>query len=269
MSGSCSARCTSQTPAMVCSFAGIGWRVRAPPGHGRSSAFANLPATPERFSVAQATARESAVLTRFSQEGLVSQQGGSVGGPWFFTALGISRVVRSSQMSAPKPVFEVRPLLAVADLTCYELLVMLDKDGWVWKPWVPPKARRKREENAFLPYRRGSPKVWYTAKTFSKVYAAVLLDSEALFDQGLPEIPHGSSDVVYKRIQHGNFALHTLPIAAGALNPDIEDVPAPLVPRLANRAAAAAAVPAAAGLADPGESECDADHGDDGGQRGD
>ncbi len=81
----------------------------------------------------------------------------------------------------------------------------------------------------FKPYERGRHKLWYGLKTVSRPYALVLLPADALFDRGLCHIPHGRSDVDYKRFLRGDFRLVTPALADGDLLPDIEEGPQPAV----------------------------------------
>jgi hypothetical protein len=184
-------------------------------------------------------------LRRLGLHGLVLQKGQGELAPWFLTAEGTARIVRCSSASKPQAVFQVRDdPIPLTDRSTYELLVKLEQDGWTWRPWVPPSGRTRRNEDSFQPYRRGHEKNWFSGKAVSRSYVTVLVQSEALLESGLPEIPHGLSEVDYKRILSGNFSLQTRALrdVDDGLPPDIEPVPEP-APAVAPPSAAVPAVP--------------------------
>ena len=101
-------------------------------------------------------------------------------------------------------VFNVRPGLALCDLTPWELLGRLEYDGWVLK-----KAAKKKRA-ALVPYRPGGRKVWYlfgTTLTRSRCYMECLLDVDQLFTHDVVvQVPHGESEKYYAKLHAGKVS---------------------------------------------------------------
>ena len=98
----------------------------------------------------------------------------------------------------------VRPGLALRDLTPWELLGRLEYDGWVLKKAV------KKKRAALVPYRPGGQKVWYcfgTTLTRSRCYMECLLDVDQLFTHDVVvQVPHGESEKYYTKLQAGKVS---------------------------------------------------------------
>ena len=113
-------------------------------------------------------------------------------------------------MSVSKPVRVFAHQLAISrdKMSKYELMAIVEDDGWTWQQWLPPSQRTTRMAAlSFEPYVRDGPKVWYSGKVPSKVYLRCLLTAPDLFDLGLEMIPHGCDDKTYKTFLLGDVKL--------------------------------------------------------------
>ena len=106
-----------------------------------------------------------------------------------FTEQGALRLTTVVRISEPQQVFALRDEMALEQLTPYELIVSLADADWAWSAWVPPSKRGRLLADAFVPYVRDGPKVWYSGQT--------LVRADELFDRGLAIIEHGRHEKQY------------------------------------------------------------------------
>ena len=83
------------------------------------------------------------MLNHMMQEGIATRSGPD-GKRWFLTQLGMDNLKTCMQLGKPSPAFAVRRTLALEDMTSYELLALLDEDGWEWKARIPESQRTQR-----------------------------------------------------------------------------------------------------------------------------
>jgi hypothetical protein len=67
--------------------------------------------------------------------------------------------------------------VAIADATVFELLVLLERDGWAWQRWVSQGKRSKKKPDLIpLSYRPGEAKFFFTTLHASRSYLQILAD---------------------------------------------------------------------------------------------
>ena len=137
-----------------------------------------------------ATLEQGLLLQPLKVAGLVKDKEGA-NPRWFFTEQGALRLTTVVRISEPQQVFALRDEMALEQLTPYELIVSLADADWAWSAWVPPSKRGRLLADAFVPYVRDGPKVWYSGQTLAPNYMMVLLRADELFDRGLAIIEHG------------------------------------------------------------------------------
>jgi hypothetical protein len=76
----------------------------------------------------------------------------------------------------PLRLFRVRTI-PLCDMTCYELVELLDRSGWTWKAWTPPSQRKK---DVMIPdsYKPGGDRIYYTTMRPLPEYLRAVLTSE-------------------------------------------------------------------------------------------
>ena len=145
---------------------------------------------------------------------------------WRLSEVGTRALSSCCRLSAPVNVFHVPDNLKIADATVYEVIMLLQANGWVWQAWVPVSKRTRRmalQGRTFDDYARGKQKIWYSGEVPSLPYLRVLWDAEKIFDLGLPAIPHGREDACYKALLRGEVDEE---LARGAiLPPDVDAIP--------------------------------------------
>ena len=149
---------------------------------------------------------------------------------WRLTGLGMQRLSHGLKLERPFKVCQRREV-PIADMTTYELIVLLRERGWVWNLWVP---KSKRPAHLVLPeaYVPGSAKVWFSPG-ISVVwpYLAVLAQVDELASQGLPRVPHAREVALYNKILRGDFRLEPAPPRlCHALVDDVEEPGEPPLP---------------------------------------
>ena len=140
-------------------------------------------------------AEDVPVLEKFAQLGFAELQGQR----WMLTREGMARMRCDNRVCAPSKVFAVRDNLALADRTPFECLMLLNKEGWEWRPKLS-----KQIADAYAP---GSDKYFYTTQVPSHAYLRALLSADDLFASGLAAIPHGRADAVYVKALKGDFGV--------------------------------------------------------------
>ena len=135
-----------------------------------------------------ATLGQEPILQEMLDRGLVRHIG--VDRRWFLTQQGKGSIMHVARLGVPRQVFQVRSteLLPLKDMTSYELIRILDAQGFAWQRWVPPSQRTRRTRAIPLGYQQGKPKVWFStgAKLPVHEYLVCLAKSE---DQAM----HGST----------------------------------------------------------------------------
>ena len=92
--------------------------------------------------------------------------------------------------------FDIRPDLPLGDRTVWEMMLILQNQGWEWRQM--PKNR------AGLVHSPASPLIWYTSgNTAHRWYLQALLSSRELFAAGLGCIPHGKYPSANKTLLSG------------------------------------------------------------------
>ena len=64
---------------------------------------------------------------------------------WFLSSGAAAELCWRRALASPRPVFEVRNLYALEDMTVFELLERLTSDGCSWALWKPPSAQNKTD----------------------------------------------------------------------------------------------------------------------------
>ena len=106
------------------------------------------------------------------------------------TDVAVSRLQTGIILEQPQPVCEIRPDVALADRTVFELVCMLRNDGWKWQ-----QLPTRRSDRDALSYDVGGHRTWYSASNNpNKMYLLCLHSAQALHDQGLTPIPHFASN---------------------------------------------------------------------------
>ena len=104
------------------------------------------------------------------------------------------------------PFYRIRPDISLEDRTAWELISLLEGDGWVWHQWTPPSRRRPHSPPLPSGFAPGSPKIWYSSGVRACThYLVCLLRADSLFESGLQMIPHAAPLDRYRRILHGDF----------------------------------------------------------------
>ena len=97
------------------------------------------------------------------------------------TPLAVSQLSCFVSLSAPKPINSLRPDLALADRTNFELILLLSEQEWQWRP-LPAK----KEDRFALEYKHNQPRLWYTqSETPHKLYMVALLSAADIFAKGI------------------------------------------------------------------------------------
>ena len=125
------------------------------------------------------------------------------------TPLAVSQLSCFVSLSAPKPMNSLRPDLALADRTNFELILLLSEQEWQWRP-LPAK----KEDRLALEYKHNQPRLWYTqSETPHKLYMVALLSAADIFAKGIVAIPHYSAApaVEYRRLLQGQELLRDMP----------------------------------------------------------
>jgi hypothetical protein len=97
---------------------------------------------------------------------------------WFLTHAGVHGLASCISLGPSRPIFDVRPDLAIEDMTSFELISTLGSQGWAWRQWYTPNTKPKRVDPIPLGYTAGAPKVWFTSRTVCRGYLQALLKSE-------------------------------------------------------------------------------------------
>ena len=141
---------------------------------------------------------------------------------WFYTDSCKVHFRSVFELASPERVFAVRSHLALKDLTGFELMTTLGDRGWQWRAWVPKSQRRRNDPETYQPQRQHAPLIWYSNLKPSLPYMQTLLQCDELYGAGLPEIPHGCTDLQYQKLLHRDFrGFFAMLEDAGPL-PDVE-----------------------------------------------
>ena len=124
---------------------------------------------------------------------------------WNLAPAALKEVLPVLQLCSPEPVLKTRINLPLKDRTAFELLSIMNSEGWTWqrrhpKQVAPPYAVADRE-----------PKVFYTSGIgLPEVYGRCLLDADRLGAQGVTHIEHGQVLGYYKDLWDKGKALLAL-----------------------------------------------------------
>ena len=113
-----------------------------------------------------ATLEQGLLLQPLKVAGLVKDKAGA-NPHYLFTEQGALRLATVVRISEPQQVFALRDEMALEQLTPYELIVSLADADWAWSAWVPPSKRGRLLADAYVPYVRDGPKVWYSGQTLA------------------------------------------------------------------------------------------------------
>ena len=126
-------------------------------------------------------------------------------GRWFLSDSGWANVRSSIVLSYPTPLFSVRDTMPLDHLTVYELLMLLDRDGWERKLRITPSKRKPTTMPIPYAYYPDAAKEFFTTLHPLPSYLIALLSSRELFDKGLARVVHGQADSWYKAILDGDL----------------------------------------------------------------
>ena len=150
---------------------------------------------------------ESSSLVTLLDEGQGSSQ-------WQFTKLGVEKLTPIRVAHSPQPALQLRVGLPLADRTGYELMAMLEQQGWVWGL----NAKNKKPAPYVMP---DGEKLFYTSGLIlPRMYAHCLLISLDLHAKGVTHIEHGCTPKYYKRLLTGCGSPSALPIADRSMDLD-------------------------------------------------
>ena len=171
-----------------------------------------IPSTtfPESYR-ATGTAEEVVVLNLLQVRGLAETEEGR----WRLTSKAMQCLACTVQLRDPQPMFACRPDVALSDMNCWELMLQLSEQEWLWNRYISRGKRRTP-----LHYKAGDAKIWYSTKIPSIRYMQCLLQAEFLFEKGCPHVPHRAKDEVYKRILEGDFSTFSV----AHVTADVEEV---------------------------------------------
>ena len=77
-----------------------------------------------------------------------------------------------------QPVLQLRDGIDLAQRTAFELLTLMQGQGWEWRRWVTEKQRTKKMAPIPSSYRPGDTKVFYSTLDISRLYMQALLRAE-------------------------------------------------------------------------------------------
>ena len=121
---------------------------------------------------------------------------------WRISEYGMRRLTFNvvMRLSGLQKLADIRPNLALSAMTTYELLLVLQDGGWVWR-------RRTRAARATCHIVDAEPpgRTWYGGKRVERDYVLALLDGPRLCKKfGITLIPHGAVPKVYRRLLEGH-----------------------------------------------------------------
>ena len=155
-----------------------------------ADAFPNM----DKYLTIGAADEHLCVYKQWEHAGLVSMRSGGDDLATFavaFTSGGAAQLSACYFLRRPEPAIRVRPAICLQDRTSYELIKMLDTDGWSWARL--PSSAKQRSTLMYLP---DGEKTWYSQSTYVAEhtrYFMCLLRSEDLFRDGVTYIPHYSA----------------------------------------------------------------------------
>ncbi len=117
---------------------------------------------------------------------------------------GINEIKFGSFLQNPTPVLQPRWTAPTSELSLLHTLLNLIASGWQWHP-LSLKDQRTR-----APYIPNGPKIFYSSGIDIDLnYTKALLNSQHLFENGCPSVPHGLSSSQYLAILDGSAAPET------------------------------------------------------------
>lgn len=122
---------------------------------------------------------------------------------WQLSRSGAQQLQVAQFVDRAMPICDAGRGLSLQDMTEWQLLQQMGQTGWTWKRFVT-KAKP-------LPYRLGSPRVWYTSTIHvSREYLLCLLSSDTLLsadnaEASQCELHHGMKVVYYQKMLGGDF----------------------------------------------------------------
>lgn len=87
--------------------------------------------------------------------------------------------------------FAVDVGVPLAEMLPFQLVFFMEKKGWQWRQWVPPKQRTSKMLPLEDAYVYGEALVRHSTLDPSQPYMACLLDAANLTERGLLHVPHG------------------------------------------------------------------------------
>ena len=122
---------------------------------------------------------------------------------WQLSAIGMHNLLPVVLYNNTRPLFRLRPGLALEDRTTYELTKMLELDGFQLARWIPQSQRTKRTPFIPIGFYPDSPKVYYTTpKEVSQKYLMCLISAEVFFRAGLDKVPIIVTKSIMARFLH-------------------------------------------------------------------
>ena len=122
------------------------------------------------------------------------------------TDRGAGSMVSRQKLGEAVPIYRIRPNIPLGDKSEYELMSLLEENGWTWNAWIPPSKRRRSDAPLPLGYKLGAEKHWFSTMAPPRSYMACLLNAEELLlDDPSPDamIPHGEQQGFYRKVLAG------------------------------------------------------------------
>ena len=165
----------------------------------------------EVFTVTDRSSQQVQQLEELRVDGLVTCTSAESGGSsWQLTEKALGHLQSHVELHTPRQFFHVRGDLPLAGRMPFELLTIMEKQGWQWQ---------RLQKGRAPAYVRGGQRVFYSSGlTVGPFYLTALLSSEDLEAKGVHAIQHGLPESDYKRLILG----HRAPNPAEALEPDAE-----------------------------------------------
>ena len=114
---------------------------------------------------------EAAVVDRIAADGGIAN--------FSLSSSGVARLRSGVAIVEPELVCKIRPNLAIAEHTTFELIRMLDAADWTWH-----EMPSKKNDRYALVYSVGGPRNWYSTTNVNKLYLLCLLSAETLHEKG-------------------------------------------------------------------------------------
>lgn len=120
---------------------------------------------------------------------------------WVFSMSGMKRLAFGVTLAADRrtAIGDIRPGVALRDLSAYELILKLQDEGWRWRPLTP---RTKKLSHSLVDAPRDL--TWHSGATVDRLYLLALLQGPELHERfGITDIPHYADHVVFRDLLRG------------------------------------------------------------------